>query len=57
MASHGIVNFKHTSQYLFGGLIKFTPEAFHEVWLWVGVLAVELAALYFLYSKRWFLKI
>ncbi|SIN93692.1 Predicted acyltransferase [Chitinophaga niabensis] len=57
MASHGIVNFKHTSQYLFGGLIKFTPEAFHEVWLWCGVLAIELAALYFLYRKRWFLKI
>jgi predicted acyltransferase len=57
MASNGIINFKSTSNYLFFGLIKHTPEAWHMVWLGVGILFIQLVLLYFLHKKKWFLKV
>lgn len=57
MASHGVVNFKSSSQFLFGGLINLTPEIWHSVWLWTGVAIIQMALLYFLYSRKLFWKI
>jgi len=57
MAVHGIINFESTSRFVFGGLIKYAPEAWQPVWLWTGVALVQLALLYFLYKKKWFLKV
>lgn len=57
MAAHGVINFEHTSQFLFGGLIHQVPEVWHQALLWTGVALIQLSALYFLYKKKWFLKI
>ena len=57
LAAHGLINFESTAQFLFGGLIAKTPGAWHPVWLWTGVAMIQLATLYFLYSRKWFLKV
>jgi len=57
MAAHGLINFESTATALLGGLIKFTPEIWQPVWLSCGILLVQLALLYFLYTKKWFLKV
>jgi predicted acyltransferase len=57
MGAHGVVNFEYTSQFLFGGLIHQAPEAWHQALLWTGVALIQLSALYFLYKKKWFLKV
>ena len=57
MAAHGVVNFESTASFLFNGLIKYTPEAWQPVWLGVGIMLVQLALVYFLYRKKWFLKV
>lgn len=57
MAAHGVVNFEYISNFLFGGLINQTNEVCHLALLWTGVLIIQLAALYFLYKKKWFLKL
>jgi predicted acyltransferase len=57
MASHGVVNFESSSQFLFGGLINLTPEMWHLTWVWVGVALIQFVLLYFLFKKRLFWKI
>ncbi len=57
MASHGVVNFESSSQFLFGGLINLTPEIWHMTWLWTGVAVIQFALLYFLFRKKIFWKI
>lgn len=57
MAAHGIVNFESTSVFLFSGLYSKTPDVWHEALKWMGVALIQLGALYFLYKKKWFLKI
>ncbi|WP_417941138.1 acyltransferase family protein [Flavobacterium sp. RS13.1] len=57
MASEGMVNFKHTADYVFGGLIKFGPLVWQPVFVTMSVTFVQLILLYFLYKKKWFLKI
>ncbi len=57
MAAHGMVNFESTSQFLFGGLINFTAPIWHPPLLWIGVAFIQFTLLYFLYRKKWFLKI
>ncbi|MEJ7740901.1 MAG: DUF5009 domain-containing protein [Chitinophagaceae bacterium] len=57
MASHGIVNFESTASYVFGGLIEQTPSRWQPVWLWTGVALIQVALLYFLYERKWFLKV
>jgi len=57
MAAHGIINFESTSTFLFGGLVKSLSEAWQEVWIGMGILIIQLALLYFLYQKKWFLKV
>jgi predicted acyltransferase len=57
MAAHGVVNFESTSAFLFGGLFNKTAEVWHDVLMWTGVAVIQFAALYFLYRKKWFLKV
>lgn len=57
MASEGLVNFKHTADFVFGGLIKFSPLVWQPVFTTLSVTLVQLILLYFLYKKKWFLKI
>jgi predicted acyltransferase len=57
MAAHGVVNFEYTSQFLFGGPINFAAQPWQPALLWTGVAFIQLAALYFLYKKKWFLKV
>jgi predicted acyltransferase len=57
MAAHGVVNFESTSAFLFGGLYNKTPEVWHDALKWMGVAIIQFAALYFLYKKKWFLKV
>jgi hypothetical protein len=57
MASHGVVNFEYSSQFLFRGLINLTPDIWHLTWLWVGVALIQFALLYFLFKEKFFWKI
>jgi predicted acyltransferase len=57
MAAHGVVNFESTSTFLFGGLYNKTPEVWHDALRWMGVALIQFSALYFLYKKKWFLKV
>ena len=57
VAAHGLVNFEHSSQFLFGGLINQAPDVWHSAFLWVGVAVIQFSLLYFLYRKKWFLKV
>ena len=57
MAAEGLVNFKHTADFVFGGLIKFSPLVWQPVFTTLSVTLVQLILLYFLYKKKWFLKI
>jgi predicted acyltransferase len=57
MAAHGIVNFEYSSGFIFGGLINQTSVLWHSAFLWIGVAILQLTILYFLYQKKWFLKV
>jgi len=57
MASEGLVNFGHTAAFVFGGIIKFSPLIWQPVFTTLSVTFVQLVLLYFLYKRRWFLKI
>jgi predicted acyltransferase len=57
MAAHGVINFEYTANYLFGGLINFTPLLWQPAWLGCGILIIQLALVGFLYKKKWFLKV
>jgi hypothetical protein len=52
-----VINFEYTSQFLFGGLMHQVPEVWHQALLWTGVALIQLSVLYFLFKKKWFLKI
>jgi predicted acyltransferase len=57
MASEGLINFKHTADFVFGGLIEFAPIVWQPVFATLSVTFVQLILLYFLYKKKWFLKV
>ncbi|WPO77860.1 DUF5009 domain-containing protein [Flavobacterium sp. KACC 22761] len=57
MASEGLVDFAHTANYVFGGLIKFTPIIWQPVFTAMSLTFIQLVLLYFLYKKKWFLKV
>ena len=57
MASEGLVNFGHTADFVFGGLIKFSPLVWQPVFITLSVTLIQLILLYFLYKKKWFLKV
>jgi predicted acyltransferase len=57
MASHGLIDFESTARYLFGGFISMAGGLWQPVWLAVAVMFLQVALLYFLYKKKWFLKV
>ncbi|OXB07059.1 acyltransferase family protein [Flavobacterium pectinovorum] len=57
IAAEGLVDFKHTADYVFGGLINFTPLLWQPFFTALSVTVVQLILLYFLYKRKWFLKI
>lgn len=57
MASEGLINFRHTAEFVFGGVIKFSPLIWQPVFTTLSVTFVQLVLLYFLYKRKLFLKI
>lgn len=57
IAAEGLIDFKHTADYVFGGLINFTPLVWKPFFAALSVTIVQLILLYFLYKRKWFLKI
>jgi predicted acyltransferase len=57
VAAHGLINFESSSGFLFGGLISNASLVWHTALLWIGVGLIQLVLLYFLYKKKWFLKV
>jgi predicted acyltransferase len=57
IAAEGLIDFKHTANYVFGGLINFTPLIWQPFFAALSVTIVQLILLYFLYKRKWFLKI
>lgn len=57
MAAHGIVDFDHSARFLFGGLINKASALYSQALVWTGVALIQFTALYFLYRKKWFLKL
>ncbi|MDW8851854.1 DUF5009 domain-containing protein [Flavobacterium sp. MMLR14_040] len=57
IAAEGLIDFKHTADYVFGGLINFTPLVWQPFFAALSVTIVQLILLYFLYKRKWFLKI
>lgn len=57
LAAEGLINFGHTSWFLFGGLIQHTSPNWQPVCKAASIVAVQMAFLYFLYRNKWFLKI
>jgi predicted acyltransferase len=57
IASEGLVDFKYTANFVFGGVIKFFPLIWQPVFTTLSVTVVQLLLLYFLYKRKWFLKV
>jgi predicted acyltransferase len=57
LAAHGLINFESTAQFLFGGLIEKANTLWQPFWLAIGVAVVQLILLWFLYKRKWFLKV
>lgn len=57
IAAEGLVDFKHTANYVFGGIIEYFPLIWQPFFAALSITFVQLILLYFLYKKKWFLKI
>jgi predicted acyltransferase len=57
VASEGAIDFAHTANYFFGGLIHLTPLNAQKVWTAISVTMVQWIFLYILYKKKIFLKV
>ena len=57
IAFEGLVNFGHTAEFVFGGIIKYMPLLWQPVFMAVSVTIVQLILLYFLYKRKLFLKV
>lgn len=57
MAFEGLVNFGHTAEFVFGGIIKYLPFIWQPVFTAISVTFVQLILLYFLYKRKLFLKV
>lgn len=57
MASHGLVDFEYSSRYLFSGLVQGFSLPWQEVAIGSGMLVIQLWLLWFLFKKKWFLKV
>ncbi|MDR6561945.1 MULTISPECIES: DUF5009 domain-containing protein [unclassified Arcicella] len=57
MASEGIINFGYTANFLFGGMISYTPEIWQPVFTACSITVTQIILLYILFKKKVFLKI
>jgi predicted acyltransferase len=57
LASEGMIDFQHTANYFFLGLIQYAPPIWQPVWQAISLVITQLALLYFLYRNKIFLKI
>ena len=57
MCAEGAVNFSHTADFLFKGMINHAPIVWQPVFAALSVTMVQLALLYFLYRNKLFLKV
>ena len=57
IAFEGLVNFGHTAEFVFGGIIKYLPLLLQPVFTAISVTFVQLILLYFLYKRKLFLKV
>ena len=57
MAAHGVVDFKASSQFLFGGCLQYIPAPYGDAFIWAGVALIQFLLLWFLYRKKIFLKL
>lgn len=57
MAQNGIIHFRATANYFFSGIIGYAPESFQPFWSALTYFVVSWLFLYFLYKRRWFLKV
>lgn len=51
------INFRYTANMIFSGIYAPLPETWHHVFEGLGAMILVWLFLYFLYKKRWFLKI
>jgi predicted acyltransferase len=52
-----MIDFGYTSKFFLGGLANLCGEAWGEVIIWIGILALEWLFLLFLYRKKIFLRV
>ncbi|MEA5257853.1 DUF5009 domain-containing protein [Arcicella aquatica] len=57
MASEGIINFGYTANFLFGGLISYTPEIWQPVFTACSITITQIILLYIFFKNKVFLKI
>jgi predicted acyltransferase len=57
VASEGAIDFAHTANYFFGGLIHLSPLNGQQVWTAISVTMIQWIFLYILYKKKIFLKV
>jgi predicted acyltransferase len=57
MAFEGFVNFGHTAEFVFGGIIEYFPFLWQPVFTALSVTIIQLILLYFLYKRKLFLKV
>jgi predicted acyltransferase len=57
LAAEGMVDFQHTANFFFGGIIGYLAQSWQPVWAAISIVFVQLALLYFLYRNKIFLKI
>ncbi|PWK79072.1 putative acyltransferase [Mucilaginibacter oryzae] len=57
LASEGMVDFQHTANYFFGGIISHLSQTWQPVWSAISVVFIQLTLLYILYRNKIFLKI
>lgn len=57
MASEGLINFRYTADFVFGGLINFSPVIWQPVFTTLSITFIQFLLLYFLYKRKWFLKV
>lgn len=57
LAAEGMIDFQHTANFFFGGIIGHLAQNWQPVWVAISILIVQLTLLYFLYRNKIFLKI
>ena len=57
LAAEGVVDFQHTTNFFFGGLIHHLSQNWQAFWTAVSIVIIQLSLLYILYRNKIFLKI